>query len=292
MNAKPMTVLHRMSTIIVQQCTNRTQHCTRSARRIVTALVAVSVVVIHVESVSAAGPNEVTLYALVQDGQGQAAVDQVAGIALQLGGWGPAPGDVLAYDEQMARIIRAEVKVVDRGPWECDIPRVRDAMIGECERDYACQQDLVRFGYRTFFDYDESGEAVPRERVDDILATYIEEVGHSWQEYLHETEGRGYGQRTQQTTWDQGHAWSNGWEYQVKRYILSLDGILLSLSADQHAELRDAICAQPDGVFRGYANPVGHDVPRYGPPPGWPNPEGWSLSAPTTEEHESFCTTS
>ncbi|MBN1966098.1 MAG: hypothetical protein JW910_15720, partial [Anaerolineae bacterium] len=121
---------------------------------------------------------------------------------------------------------------------------------------------------------------------DDVLSTYIEEVGHSWQEYLYETDGLGSGPRTRPTGYYEAMHFAPGSEYQVKLYILNLDGTVLHLSAEERARFVDAIC-EADG----YANPVGREVPAYGAPTGWPNPEGWPTVAPTEAEHAALCTT-
>ena len=117
--------------------------------------------------------------------------------------------------------------------------------------------------------------------VDDILSVYIEEVGHSWQEYCYETEGQCRGERTRQTSWGEGQMRVAGWEYQVKMYLLSLDGDLLDLSEAERVELVAAIC-------EGYANPR-FSVVTSSPPPGWVNPEGWPTSPPTSEEIDALC---
>jgi hypothetical protein len=129
------------------------------------------------------------------------------------------------------------------------------------------------------------GSSAPRPAFDDLLAIYLEEVGHSWQEYLHETDGLGRGARTRQTSWEDGLYRLNGWEYQVKRYILSLDGNLLALSQEERERLYADMCAGD-----GYANPLGRSVSAYGAPSGWPNPQGWPTAAPTLEAFQAFCT--
>ncbi len=117
-----------------------------------------------------------------------------------------------------------------------------------------------------------------------MLSTYIEEVGHSWQEYLYETEGRGSGERTRVTSYSTGLRLGPGWEYQIKIYLLTLDGTLLKLSTDERAILMDSIC-QADG----YANPTYHDIPPYGPPPGWPAPEAWPTTKLSDSDLQLFC---
>src|SRR5690606_39726065 len=63
----------------------------------------------------------------------------------------------------------------------------------------------VRFGRALFMNDCGTNAPVPRASVDDVLATYIEEMGHSWQEYYYETEGRGEGPRTRQTLRSEEH---------------------------------------------------------------------------------------
>ena len=139
----------------------------------------------------------------------------------------------------------------------------------------------MRFGQYTFVDRDRyGGVLVPRE-VDDMLSVYIEEVGHSWQEYCFETEGRCQGERSRLTTWGDGLMRVAGWEYQVKMYILSLDDNLLNLSQTERDELTSAIC-------EGYANPR-FAIIDASAPPDWPAPEGWPTVRPTTQEFQAFC---
>jgi hypothetical protein len=99
----------------------------------------------------------------------------------------------------------------------------------------------VRFGFFTFANEKVNGVTVPRP-VDDMLSVYIEEVGHSWQEYLFETEGRGSGERTRLISAFESQYWGPGWEYQVKRYILSLNSTWLSLSRAERREIKASIC--------------------------------------------------
>ena len=82
--------------------------------------------------------------------------------------------------------------------------------------------------------------------------------------------------------WRDGKRLVTGWEYQVKRYILSLDGSWLSLSAAERQELKSSVCD-------GYANPRYRPVPEYSAPPLWPNPAGWPTTAPTASELRAFC---
>lgn len=229
------------------------------------------------------------LHALVSEGDGALAVQFTAAEAAQRGGWAAAPGESLAYDAELARPVRGAVRIVDVPPVECSDPRLH-RLTARCTQELTHEQNLVRFGCMTFSDLDSDGTLTPRALPDDILATYIEEVGHSWQEYLYETEGRASGPRTRAITWDDSLYFTPGWEYQVKRYILSLDGVWLRLSDEYRAELTHAICKTADGVSTGYANPSGHAVLSYGPPPGWPNSAGWPLGAPSAGELAAFCT--
>jgi hypothetical protein len=174
--------------------------------------------------------------------------------------------------------------VRDLVPEECKIRNMARMMTEECESDLVTKQALVRFGASMFYEPQPDGSTLPRPTFDDVLSTYIEEVGHSWQEYLFETDGQGNGPRTHLTRWDEAIRWSHGWEYQIKMYILSLDGTVLVLSDLERERLTANIC--DDGA---YANPSGHDVPAYGAPAGWPNPDGWPVAAPTPEMFETFC---
>lgn len=232
----------------------------------------------------AAGPDLVSLYDLVQTGQGSVALEQVSAYAEQVGGWGPAPGNTVVYDPALPWNVRAEVMVRDLPPGECAIPRLA-RFTEECGLDLVSQQDLVRFGRSTFVNPQPDGSVLLRPAFDDLLSTYIEELSHSWQEYLFETEGLGSGPRVLQTNWEDVSYWSHGWEYQAKRYVLSLDGILLSLSDEEREALKRYICDDD-----GYANPLGHEVPGYGAPAGWPNPDGWPTTDPTPEDLQAFCT--
>ena len=139
----------------------------------------------------------------------------------------------------------------------------------------------MRFGRYTF-DNSTASDTFEARPLDDVLSVYIEEVGHSWQEYCYETEGQCAGERSIQTTWGAGKQRASGWEYQVKMYILSLDGTWLALSDAERAELTTAICD-------GYANPRYGVFPERPAPPGWPNPQGWPTTAPTVEALHMFC---
>lgn len=232
--------------------------------------------------VRAVRPDVYTLYDMVQHGNGVEALEILRAEAEAVGGWQPAPGDRVVYDAKIPWWTRAEVSTADMPPGECAIPKLSENSL--CSAYNPAQEPLVRFGESTFANRSEDGAAEPRPVFDDLLATYVEEVGHSWQEYLYETEGRGYGERTRPTTWEAAMKSIPGREYQVKRYILNLDGTLLELSAQERGLLLAAIC-DPDG----YANPVGQNVPTYGAPSGWPHPEKWPVTAPTKDELSAVC---
>ncbi len=237
----------------------------------------------HIKTASGMGPDQLALFNQVENGQAELALQAVADAALALGSWGPAPGDVVAYDAGMARNVRGSVLVVDTAPFECS-DRKLSRGLDACKRDFTVNQNLVRFGPSMFSTVLADGSRVARPVFDDLLSTYIEENGHSWQEYLYETEGRGTGERTRQTTWEETTRFQHGWEYQVKAYILSLDGSLINLSDEERHELYFVICDDS-----GYANPMGYVVPSYGAPANWPNAQGWPTSAPTAEEFAAFC---
>ena len=236
-----------------------------------------------IKAVSGMGPDQAALFNQVQNGQAEAALQAVADTALALGGWGPAPGDAVAFDAGMARNVRGSVLVVDQPPFECSDRKLSRGM-DACKRDFTVDQNLVRFGPSLFSTVRADGSREARPVFDDLLSTFIEENGHSWQEYLHETEGRGSGERTRQTSWEDTTRYAHGWEYQVKMYILSLDGNLINLSNEERHELYLVICDDA-----GYANPMGYAMPTYGPPSNWPNPQGWPVSAPTPDEFAAFC---
>lgn len=231
---------------------------------------------------SAAGPDTTSLVTLVQTGQGAAAVEQVAAAALERGGWAPAPGDRVIFDSSLSPFVRGKIQVVDQTPAECASAKF-SRLMDDCTLDFETGEELVRFGDGLFTNPVE-GNSLPRPNLDDVLSTYIEEVGHSWQEYLFETDGAGGGERVHATSYEDGLYWGPGWEYQVKMYLLALDGDLLSLSAEERAILKASICAED-----GYANPIGHHVPPYGPPPGWPRPDAWPVSDPAPDAFQAFC---
>jgi hypothetical protein len=227
------------------------------------------------------------LYERVQDGQDAAVLRDIALLAEQQGGWVPAPGDVIVYEPDLPPMQRGATRMVDDLPVRCTDPRLiyTEGIDSQaCIEDYQVIERQLRFGPSTFTNPLEDGSRARRQAVDDALATYLEEVVHSWQEYLYETEGYGQGPRTRSTSAEAGQRWAHGIEYQAKMYVLSLDGNLLSLSDEQQQELRAAIC-----LDEGYANPLGHPVPSYGLPSGWPNPQGWPTAAPTMEEFKAFC---
>ena len=230
-------------------------------------------------------PDDDTFLHLMATGQGDAALQRLADLADQRGGWGPAPGDRVAFAPTMLLDV-ASVIAIDLPPQDCvvlDAGRDRfETRSPDCGRDFQYEQNLVRFGPATFAVPLPGGTFGPRAGLDDVLSVYIEEVGHSWQEYCYETEGRCRGDRTRPTTWGEGKQRAAGWEYQIKMYILNLDRTWLALSDAERAELTGAICA-------GYADPHYAVVSEYGPPPGWPNPPGWPTSAPTPDEFQALC---
>lgn len=234
--------------------------------------------------VAAAGDEVQSVFEMVQQGDGQAAVTLVAETALARGGWAPAPGDTAVFDASLAWNIRGEVMVRDRIPAECEYPKLARTMGDVCTTDLESKQALVRFGATMFSEPQPDGSLLPRATFDDVLSTYIEEVGHSWQEYLYETDGLGSGERTRVTEWNDSKVLGPGWEYQIKAYILSLDGTLLTLSDVERGRLLGNICDDD-----GYANPLGHAVMPYGAPATWPNPEGWPVTEPTLDEWQALC---
>ena len=252
------------------------------AKKVLVAVMALSTASQEISSAFAAGPDVASLVTMTDNGEGQAALLQVAETALALGGWGPAPGDEIVYDPAMSDQVRGSVKVIDLPPGVCVDEKLR-RLTEECGYDFKSGEQQVRFGRSMFSNPIEDGGAVARPAFDDVLATYIEEVGHSWQEYLYETEGNNGGPRVRLTSWDDAQYWAHGREYQVKMYILNLDGNLLALSDLQREELHSAIC-------NGYANPTGQKVPPYGPPPGWANPDAWPTAVPSLEAWQVFCT--
>lgn len=229
--------------------------------------------VLSVSPASAALDIE-TLYQMALHDEGQSAVETVADEAWELGRFGPAPGDLLYFDRFMCDDVRGAVTDADEMPCVCE----GTPMCEEVAEEIVWHERLVRFSILMFWD----DERQTVRSADDVLATFIEETGHSWQEYIYETEGRGWGQRLRRTTTAESVRWGPGREYQVKMYILSLDGDLLKLSKAQRDLLGRHLCG-------GYADPLGAEVPGYGPPPGWPNPEGWPTSAPRPEDHAVFC---
>ncbi len=101
---------------------------------------------------------------------------------------------------------------------------------------------------------------------------------------LYETGGLGSGPRTRSTTWEQTLRLVPGREYQIKRYLLYLDGRLLALSNQARNELYTAIFGSSAD-----SNPLGYPFPAYGAPADWPYPEGWPTTMPTQAEHTDFC---
>lgn len=269
----------------LKQTNTRQTIARRSLPAVVALLVALSLaaheMACAVRPAAALGPDRLALYDMVRNGQGAAALDMVAAAAQALGGWQPAPGDQILFDAHLSRKVRGASQDFDELPFDCADPTFSDDEEA-CRQAFAAQETQVRFG-RSLFSTPSADGDTPRPAFDDLLSTYIEEVGHSWQEYLYETDGRG-GARTRQTTLAESEKWSNGREYQIKMYILSLDGTLLTLSDDQRDTLRAHICGD-----EGYANPLDNPVPPYGAPAGWPNPQGWPVSAPTVEEFGAFC---
>lgn len=236
-------------------------------------------------SAQADGPSAIALnisqlITLSAEGEGQAAVNTVYEAAYELGNWGPAPGDTVVYDKFMNRNIRGAVLDFDEIPAQCyEKPADPDT----CEANFRELETQVRFGPSFFTTPTEDGKLV--RAADDVLATFIEEVGHSWQEYAFETHGTMSGSRQRQTALSDAEYWAKGREYQIKMYILKLDGEYLELSDEQRAITLMQIC-QDDG----YANPLGAEVPGFGPPPDWLGADAWVTTTPTLSEHVDFCT--
>jgi hypothetical protein len=231
----------------------------------------------------ASTPDAGDFYTMMLAGNPGSALDTLAEIAFEQGHWAPAPGDVLVFDPGMPAVVRGEVRMADFLPLECRDEKLR-RMLEVCMVGVSSHESEVRFGPALFSNRAEDGQTVPRPAFDDLLSTFIEETGHSWQEYLYETEGRGSGERVIRIGWESVQYYAHGFEYQVKRYILSLDGGWLALSDSEREWLYTDICDAD-----GYANPVGRPVPAYGPPPDWPNPAGWPTTSPTAEELSQFC---
>ena len=232
--------------------------------------------------VTAAGPDMNAVIELVNDNRAVNALHLVADEAISRGGWGPAPGDEVIYDASMPWWVRGEVLTADLPPAECAIPRFSQSDC--CNMPSEAHERQIRFGHALFVNTNVEGEVRARPQFDDVLSTYIEEVGHSWQEYLYETGGLGSGPRTILTTWEEAIRWIPGREYQIKRYLLELDGDNLDLSAEERALLLACICDHD-----GYANPLGRDVPPYGPPAGWPHASKWPTHTPSAAELQAFC---
>ncbi len=230
----------------------------------------------------AAGPDMRSVFEMVNNGQGEAALQLVMEQAAVLGNWGPAPGDEVVFDKYMARGVRGAVQDFDELPYDCADPKVSmDEAV--CLENFRLRERQVRFGRSLFTTPAEDGTIAPRPVFDDLLSTYIEEVGHSWQEYLYETDGLSSPQRTRLTSLAEAERWAPGREYQIKRYILALDGDLLALSGQQREALMDAICG-------GYASPIGHEVPGYSAPDSWPEAAAWPVTTPTVDELAALCT--
>lgn len=264
-------------------------HTFYTKRLIWKAILALSVIIITGQqlNVMAVGPNPKDinvedLVNMVEQGDGQTAVAKIGEVAYTLGHFAPAPNDTVVFDPFMSRQIRGAVIDFDELPSACVGSKNAKVSADKetCSNEFWAQEPTVRFG-RSFFTTRQDDGTVVIRSADDILATFIEETGHSWQEYLYETNGRG-GQRILVTTMVESERWAAGREYQVKRYILSLDGRLINLSDEQRTNLKAQICV-------GYASPIGAEVPTYGAPADWPNPEGWPTTNPTLDELLDFC---
>lgn len=248
--------------------------------------VVICILASHQLNALAAGPNLKDINVeewvhMAQNGNGQTAIMQVSEVAFAIGHWGPAPNDTLVYDPMMSRQVRGAVIDFDELPTACTGDNAKMTFDAEeCANEFWAKEPTVCFG-RSFFTTPQDDGSVIIRTADDLLTTFIEETGHSWQEYLFETNGRG-GERTHLTTLEDSRYWAAGREYQVKRYILSLDGSLLNLSDEQRTNLKSQICI-------GYANPIGAEVPAYGAPTDWPNPDGWPTINPTLDELTNFC---
>jgi hypothetical protein len=243
------------------------------------------------DTAKASGPaamNEqdiLRFYEMAQEGRGQEALNEVASNAQELGAWAAAPGDAVVFDPYMMRQVRGAVIDYDDVPEACNAThrgRIETTNADMCINEFRTKEAQVRFGMSFFSTPTDDGLII--RTPDDVLATYIEETGHSWQEYAFETEGRYDGNRSRQTSMSDSLQWGAGREYQIKVYILSLDGDYITLSEGQRTTLLQQMCNGD-----GYANPLGKDVPAYGAPPNWPNPDAWPVEAPSLSEHMEFC---
>lgn len=223
------------------------------------------------------------LVALANNGYGDAALQEVAQIARELGLGNGAPRDTLAYDRFLTNA-RGSVLDPDEAEIMCRGNGLKaDVYMQECIPAFYIKEAQIVFGPCLFLTCTGDNPEALRD-ADDVLATFIEETAHSWQEYLYETDGIGDGERLHITTLDEATYWAPGKEYQAKRYILSLDGILIDLSPEQRSMLMQQICTN-----NGYANPIGHAVPSYAAPADWPHPEFWTVTMPTADEFSAFC---
>ena len=235
------------------------------------------------DSYKLADLNVANLYTMSQEGNGQLAVEQVANVAYDLGLWQPAPGDTVAYDYLMSAKFRGAMIDFDDVPAICrDKNQIPDPQA--CVESFRTQETQVRFG-RSFFSTPQADGTITLRIADDIIGTYIEEVGHSWQEYAFETDGRMSGERAHPTSLTDAEYWAAGREYQIKMYILGLDGEVLELSAEERTNLVTSVCDSGNT----YAYPIGREVPSYSAPANWPHPEYWPTSTPTRSEHLEFC---
>lgn len=235
------------------------------------------------DTYTVANLNVGDLYSMSVNGNGQFAVEQVAGVAYNLGYWQPAPGDTVAYDDYMNVYIRGAVVDYDEVPAICrDKNQIPDPVA--CVESFRQQETQVRFGRSLFGTPHEDG-TVSLRAADDIVSTYIEEVGHSWQEYAFETDGLMNGERLHTTTLAEAEYWKSGREYQIKMYLIGLDDNILELSEEERTNLVKSICI----ADYNYGYPIGHEVPSYGPPSDWPHPEFWPTSTPSEAVHMEFC---
>ncbi len=132
--------------------------------------------------------DALALYHQALNGEGATAVQVLADAAARLAIRGLPPGDSVTYDPSMARNVRGQVRVADTLPVECANPDLQPFNPWGNRYSHLCQnellqgENLVRLGRSAFLNPADDGSATPRPCFDDLLATYIEEVGHSWQE--------------------------------------------------------------------------------------------------------------
>ncbi|MCD4687499.1 MAG: hypothetical protein K8S97_16335 [Anaerolineae bacterium] len=184
------------------------------------------------------------LYQMTTVGEGQLAVDILAEAAKEIGGWEPAEGFPVSFVNDLSDVVpdattgtRGITLIPNPGmeyPRLFGLPPHSDVSSWVADRAVSGSMGIY-VSPQTFLNI--AGDA-PHTATGDLLAIYIEEVIHSHQYNLYEHAGDSAGTIIRVINRAVQDAYGNAWEYEAKRYILSLaDAGNLHISGEQREHL-------------------------------------------------------